>query len=135
LGRANDFSEWRGDHPAIPVANLISEITTLAAAGGKQFLVPNLPLLGDLPATNTLPQAESQCLELPDPDLPIASCTPSSTSFKGNWIALDGRVTLYQSIIANPSEYGLTNVTDSRSPTANLSGAGYLFWTPCIPQP
>jgi len=61
-GGANDFLNGGVTNPAVPVANLISEISTLAAAGGKQFLVPNLPLLGDLPATNTLPQANRDAL-------------------------------------------------------------------------
>src|SRR5271166_6446061 len=53
-GGANDFLHGGQTNPVIPVDNLISEITTLAAAGGKQFLVPNLPLLGDLPAIYAL---------------------------------------------------------------------------------
>ncbi len=45
-GGANDFLNGGVKDPTIPVNNLVSEITTLAAVGGKQFLVPNLPLLG-----------------------------------------------------------------------------------------
>ena len=53
-GGANDFLNAGVTDPTIPLNNLASEITTLAAAGGKLFMVPNLPLLGDIPATNTL---------------------------------------------------------------------------------
>src|SRR3954453_14055346 len=44
-GGANDFLNAGQTNPLVPVANLVSEITTLAGAGGKLFMVPNLPLL------------------------------------------------------------------------------------------
>ena len=34
---------------SIPVANIKTALTQLAQAGGKQFVVPNLPLLGNTP--------------------------------------------------------------------------------------
>jgi len=54
-GGANDFLNGGITNPAVPVANLVNEITTLAAAGGKLFMVPNLPLLWELGASNTSP--------------------------------------------------------------------------------
>ena len=49
-GGANDFLNAGVIDPTIPLNNLAQEITTLANAGGKLFMVPNLPLLGDTPA-------------------------------------------------------------------------------------
>ena len=49
-GGANDFLNAGVVDPTTVVNNLASEITTLANAGGKLFMVPNLPLLGDTPA-------------------------------------------------------------------------------------
>ena len=129
-GGANDFLNGGVTNPAVPVANLISEITTLAAAGGKQFLVPNLPLLGDLPATNTLPQANRDALNFLT--LTFDSMLHSQLN------QLQGKLgitmhqvdidSVFQNIIANPGAYGLTNVTDSAIADGNLSGQGYLFW-------
>ncbi len=129
-GGANDFLNGGVTNPAVPVANLISEITTLAAAGGKQFLVPNLPLLGDLPATNTLPQANRDALN-------FLTLTFDSMLYS-QLNQLQGKLgitmhqvdidSVFQNIIANPGAYGLTNVTDSAIADGNLSGQGYLFW-------
>ncbi len=129
-GGANDFLNGGVTNPAVPVANLISEITTLAAAGGKQFLVPNHPLLGDLPATNTLPQANRDALN-------FLTLTFDSMLYS-QLNQLQGKLgitihqvdidSVFQNIIANPGAYGLTNVTDSAIADGNLSGKGYLFW-------
>ena len=129
-GGANDFLNGGVTNPAVPVANLISEISTLAAAGGKQFLVPNLPLLGDLPATNTLPQANRDALN-------FLTLTFDSMLYS-QLNQLQGKLgitihqvdidSVFQNIIANPGAYGLTNVTDSAIADGNLSGQGYLFW-------
>jgi thermolabile hemolysin len=54
-GGANDFLNGGVTVPTMPLMNLATEISTLAAAGGKLFMVPNLPLLGELPATSTSP--------------------------------------------------------------------------------
>ena len=47
-GGANDFFYGQTD-PNVPVSNLKDDITTLANAGAKEFLVGNLPLLGETP--------------------------------------------------------------------------------------
>lgn len=47
---ANDYTRGGGQtNPAIPVGNLTSAIEALAAAGAQNFLVPNLPDLGQVP--------------------------------------------------------------------------------------
>jgi phospholipase/lecithinase/hemolysin len=129
-GGANDFLNGGVTNPAVPVANLISEITTLAAAGGKQFLVPNLPLLGDLPATNTLPQANRDALNSLTLwfDSRLYSQLNQLQGELGITIHQVDIDSIFQNIIANPGAYGLTNVTDSAIADGNLSGQGYLFW-------
>ncbi|MBV8128092.1 MAG: SGNH/GDSL hydrolase family protein [Planctomycetaceae bacterium] len=129
-GGANDFLNGGQTNPAVPVDNLISEITTLAAAGGKQFLVPNLPLLGDLPATNTLPPANRDALNYLTLsfDSMLYSQLNQLQGGLGITIHQVDIDSLFQNIIANPGAYGLTNVTDSAIADGNLSGQGYLFW-------
>ena len=43
FGGANDYLNGGQTNPAIPVANITNEITTLAGHGARYFLVPNLP--------------------------------------------------------------------------------------------
>jgi phospholipase/lecithinase/hemolysin len=129
-GGANDFLNAGVTDPSVPVAHLIGEITTLAAAGGKQFMVPNLPLLGDLPATNTLPQANRDALNY------LTLTFDGMLHFQLNQLQNDLGITIhqldvdsvFQNIIVNPSAYGLTNVTDSAIANGVYSGQGYLFW-------
>jgi len=54
---ANDFLYGGQIDPTVSVANVAAAITTLAGAGGSQFLVANLPMLGSIPATSGHPQA------------------------------------------------------------------------------
>lgn len=46
---ANDYLFANVTDPSGPVGNLTSAVTTLSAAGARNFLLPNLPDLGDLP--------------------------------------------------------------------------------------
>jgi phospholipase/lecithinase/hemolysin len=59
-GGANDFLNGQQTNPLVPAQNIADEITALAQAGAKQFLVANLPPLGDIPATNSLPPPTPQ---------------------------------------------------------------------------
>jgi phospholipase/lecithinase/hemolysin len=129
-GGANDFLNAGQTNPSIPIANLASEITTLANAGGKLFMVPNLPLLGDIPATNTFPQSERDALNF------LSSTFDTMLHSELNQLQQSLGVTIFQpdinslvqSAIANPGAYGFTNVTDSAIADGVLSGQGYLFW-------
>ena len=129
-GGANDFLNANVTDPTIPVANLASEISTLAAAGGKQFLVPNLPLLGELPATNTLPTAERLGLDglsLAFDGLLAARLTQLQSDLGVTIHQFDDQ-TIFANILASPAAYGFTNVTTSALGDGVLSADGYFFW-------
>ncbi len=129
-GGANDFLNAGVTDPTIPVANLASEISTLAAAGGKQFLVPNLPLLGELPATNTLPTAERLGLDglsLAFDGLLAARLTQLQSDLGVTIHQFDVQ-TIFANILASPGAYGFTNVTTSALGDGVLSADGYFFW-------
>jgi len=129
-GGANDFLNAGQTDPTVPVANLAAEITTLAAAGGKLFMVPNLPLLGDIPATNTMPQQVRDGLNL------LSSTFDTLLQNELNTLQQSLGITIYQpniealfeNVLANPAAYGFTNVTDSALADGVTSGQGYLFW-------
>jgi phospholipase/lecithinase/hemolysin len=127
-GGANDFLNAHQTNPLIPVSNLISEITTLAGAGGKLFMVPNLPLLGNLPATNTLPQAQRDGLNF------LSSTFDTALHTELNQLQQSLGITIFQpdvnalvqSAMADPAAYGFTNVTHSALADGVLSGCQRL---------
>src|SRR4051794_11452037 len=51
-GGGNDFFDGQ-TNPAVVVNNVASHVTALANAGARNILVPNLPLLGEVPDYNT----------------------------------------------------------------------------------
>lgn len=132
---ANDFLNGGVTDPTIPLANIAAEITTLAAAGGKLFLVPNLPLLGELPATNVAPDPVRQGLN----QLTLAFNSGLHDELNGLQSTLGVTIlqldvnAVFQQMIADPGAFGLTNVTDSAIADGVLSGQGYLFWDPVHP--
>lgn len=129
-GGANDFLNGGQTNPAVPVNNLATEITTLAAAGGKLFMVPNLPLLGDIPATNTLPQSQRDGLNalsvgfdmLLQNELNTLQQSLKITIYQPNIEAL------FENVMANPGAYGFTDVTDALLYSGDPTALGYLFW-------
>jgi phospholipase/lecithinase/hemolysin len=127
-GGANDFLNGGITNPAVPVANLVNEITTLAAAGGKLFMVPNLPLLGELPATNTSPASGAlNYLTLTFDSMLHTQLDQLQQQLGITIYQLDVN-SVFQNIMADPSAYGLTNVTDPAYLDPNYNGQGYLFW-------
>jgi phospholipase/lecithinase/hemolysin len=130
-GGANDFLNAGQTDPFIPAGNIAAEITALAQAGAKQFIVPNLPPLGALPITNTLPPAEIQGLNL---------LTQAFNSIlQGEAIQLEQTLGiqiqvldvygLTESVLSDPSKYGFTNTTtDPVQDNGGTNAQGYLFW-------
>jgi phospholipase/lecithinase/hemolysin len=129
-GGANDFLNGGIADPSVPLSNLASEITTLANAGGKLFIVPNLPLLGSLPATNTLPQAQRDALNM------LTTIFDNELHSELNQLGKTLGVTivqldiegLVQDATTDLPKYGFTNVTTSALGDGVISGDGYLFW-------
>jgi phospholipase/lecithinase/hemolysin len=135
-GGANDFLNGGQTNPMVPVSNIGTEIATLASAGGRQFMVANLPLLGEVPyALKYLTPAEQQGLNqltIGFNSLLQAEVTQLQQSL-GVQIHLLDIATLFQNVIANPSQYGFTNVTSDAIDDGVYSGQGYLFWDPIHP--
>ncbi len=127
-GGANDFLNGEVTNPSVPVANLVSEITTLAVAGGRQFLVPNLPLLGELPATNTSPASGALNYFTLTFDSMLHTQLDQLQQQLGITIHQIDVNSVFQNIMTDPGAYGLTNVTDPAYLDPNYNGQGYLFW-------
>jgi phospholipase/lecithinase/hemolysin len=130
-GGANDFLNAGQTNPFIPAENIAAEITTLAQAGAKQFIVPNLPPLGNLPITNTLPPAEIQGLNM--------LSQAFNTILQGEALQLEQTLGiriqvldvygLTESVLNDPSKFGFTNTTtDPVQDNGGTNADGYLFW-------
>jgi phospholipase/lecithinase/hemolysin len=140
-GGANDYLNGGQTNPAVPVTNILSQMTSLAAAGARQFLVPNLPDLGSLPGTSTGPFAGALNTLTAFHNGGLASGLSSfqaaNPTLKVH--ALDVN-TLFKNAIANPAQFGLTNVTQNFiSSQGQIPGVAplqigtgdpnnYLFW-------
>ncbi len=141
-GGANDFLNVGQTNPSVPVSNLAQEITAISQAGGKYFLVPNLPPLGEIPAIKSQgPAAEAAFNALSGQfDSQLAAKEQSLEATLGITIYPVDVSGAVQAILANPASFGFTDVTDQ----AKSGGVGtpgsvvpnpdqYLFWDPIHP--
>jgi phospholipase/lecithinase/hemolysin len=127
---ANDFFTGHAD-PAVSAANVAAALQPLARTGATNFLVLNLPALGDTPFGSTLPSAQRQALNA----LTAAFNSDLSGDLRqlqadapGITIHTVDTATLLQQVQARPSAYGFTNVTNAALLTGHAGDPGYLFW-------
>jgi phospholipase/lecithinase/hemolysin len=136
-GGTNDFGPHSTPDPAGTVANLSAEITELAQAGAKQFLVPNLMPLGEVPSIRRLgPQAEAKY------DALSAQFNTALSAAEYHLEAgLEVKIhpldvyRLAKQVLANPGQFGITDVTD-QAKSGDEGDPGlvvpnpdeYLFW-------
>jgi RNA polymerase sigma-70 factor (subfamily 1) len=129
-GGANDFFDGKTD-PTVPVANLKSAVTSLAGAGGRRFVVPDLPQLGLTPGALSILPAQRDALNgltrAFDADLKI-TMSQLQSSLPGVRIVVLDVDGILQQVRANPSQYGITNVVDSALANGVVTGQGYLIW-------
>jgi phospholipase/lecithinase/hemolysin len=126
---ANNLLIGNQSNPTVPAQDIANEITTLAGAGAKQFLLMNLPLLGEIPATSSLSSSQKEALNawsIAFNETLKAEAVSLSQSL-GVQIHVGDVQTLFQNVLANPAAYGFTNVT-SPAINSSLSGNGSLFW-------
>lgn len=93
--------------------NIATAITTLYNAGGRYFIVPNLPDLGKKPNYRTNPfwaGEASEIVNLYNPKL-AAEIANLRATLPGITIYAFDACTLLDTVIANPATYGFTNVT------------------------
>jgi phospholipase/lecithinase/hemolysin len=136
-GGTNDFGPHSTPDPSATVANLSAEITELARAGAKQFLVPNLMPLSEVPSIRKLgPAAESKFDAL-------SAQFNTQLAAAENQLAASLGVKIYQvdvsglvgQVLANPGKFGITDVTD-QAKSGDEGDPGvvvpnpdrYLFW-------
>jgi len=129
-GGANDVLFGSSPNPQTSAANIAEEITTLANAGAKQFLIPNLPPL------NLTPYALSSSTAV---QAGLAQFTVGFNYYLGLELPLLQQSlgvqihemdvnSLFYAVVADPGKYGFTNVTDELLLAPTNVTTGYLFW-------
>ena len=123
---ANDFVNGQ-TNVNVPVNNLSGDIGRLVAAGARQFLVINLPLLGNTPryngnATtrdqyNTRTQSFNTALATMLSG--VQTSNPALTVFQFDLAGL------FNQVLANPTDFGLANVTNSAAPGLQPGASSY----------
>lgn len=110
--------------------NQATDVERLIAAGATQLIVPNLPPLGAIPRLNTTPYSGpvTQLSVLYNDTLAsgLKTVRDSNTGKHLRIYPMDV-FGLFNNIIAKPSAYGLTDVTDS-SQLHTVNPDTYLFW-------
>lgn len=119
--------------------NIATAVTSLYNAGGRTFLVPNLPPLGDKPSYDGDQVAKVKAnnfVQAYNPLLTTALGTLQATLPGIQVIPLDVYA-LFIDVLAQPGSYGLTNTTNAAwTPDGNPPNGGtivpnpdqYLFW-------
>jgi outer membrane lipase/esterase len=105
---------------------VVDQIQLLYNAGARQFLVPNLPALGLVPEySGPSTSAEANALAA-DFNAALASdldtLDASAPGIKDYRLDVAG---LFANLVANPSAYGLTNVTDPAAPGLTIGDTTY----------
>jgi phospholipase/lecithinase/hemolysin len=129
---ANDFVAGSTDY-TLAVNNVKYTVQTLAAAGAQHILVPNLP---DLALTPSYPGSSSAHDFTLGFNSLLASTLASLNSSLGAHIVGFDTYSLFNQVLANPSAFGFTNVSDACYTGSYIFGGGtecanpsdYLFW-------
>ena len=124
--------------PEIVVDNIETEVASLYGFGARNFLVLNLPDLGVIPEANNpnLSTSPEELTELSDTHNSLLDAR--AEELKDTLTGADVKVldvgSLFDEVIANPEEFGLTNVTDpfldplTFTPTVGANPDEYFFF-------
>lgn len=136
-GGANDYQTVADADPQAVVKDLETAVEDLYEIGARNFLIADLPDLGQTPrATSATAPVDSSTLT--DLTSQHNSLLASTVSDLDNSLADAELITLpvnqlFEEILANPKEYGLTNTSESFLDPDTLTPNGkasdeYLFW-------
>jgi phospholipase/lecithinase/hemolysin len=117
-GGANDYLGGGVIDPTIPVTNLENHITSLYSVGARNFFVPNLANLGQLPQTN--PNTDLTQRSIAHAALLQTSLQNLSNTLPNSKIIYFDAFSVISDITNNPSRYQITNVSEACLPTAPL---------------
>ncbi|MGL5195546.1 MAG: SGNH/GDSL hydrolase family protein [Chroococcales cyanobacterium] len=128
----NDYLGNQERNPNQPVSNVSEAIATLAAMGAQNFLVPNLPDLGNLPGTRNS-QSSVQLNELIRlHNQGLTESLEQLTSRLGSEVEIIPLNVneIYNRVLDNPADFGFGNVTEPCVEQGRMcqNPNEYLFW-------
>ncbi|NEP91117.1 MAG: SGNH/GDSL hydrolase family protein [Okeania sp. SIO2C2] len=127
---ANDYLGGSTQGVQSSVGNLSVAVNKLASIGARNFLLPNLPDLGLTPLAQSLPPELQQGLSLLSEGHNSGLAAASQILEQDpniNIISPDFR-TIFDNIIANPNDFGFTNVTDNFLASGAINPDDFLFF-------
>jgi phospholipase/lecithinase/hemolysin len=112
---------------SIPVTNLAEDIGRLIADGARNFLVPNLPLLGYTPRYNGSPATLATYNTRTEQFNAALSTMLDGLEANNPAVALHRFDTagLFNQALTNPAAFGFTNVTQSAAPGLQPGASSY----------
>ncbi len=113
------------------VTNLTTDVAALAKAGARSFVVPTLPNLGGTPSLNgSASTAQLGSLVTFAHNTALANAMGSLGQQLHVNVYLIDSAGLFSDIQANPSKYGVTNVTQACLTSAGVCSdpSSHLFW-------
>ena len=136
-GGSNDYL-GANSNPDDVIDNIEAEIESLHELGAREFLLVNLPDLGAIPEVNNPelafdPAALTQLTDTHN-TLLDSSAEELNDTLTGAKIEVLDVNALFDEIVANPDEFGITNVTESFldpttfTPTAGANPDKFLFY-------
>ncbi|HMO87060.1 MAG TPA: SGNH/GDSL hydrolase family protein [Lacipirellulaceae bacterium] len=132
---ANDLFDGQ-TNVHVPINNLAAAISSLVAAGARQVLVPNLPLLGQIPEYNRDGAASAAFDQFSlqyNAALAARVEQLAAANLQTTFYQLDVAA-IFTDAIARPAAWGLTNVTDPAAPGLT-SGALFYNRSRIVPNP
>ena len=123
---ANDLINGQ-TNVSVPVNNLSHDLSQLVAAGARKFFVFNLPLLGYTPRFNGSSATFTQYNNLSS-QFNTSLATMLNSLQTGNAALAIHQLdvaTLFSEAIADPAEFGLTNVTSPAAPGLESGTSSY----------
>ncbi|MDJ0555328.1 MAG: SGNH/GDSL hydrolase family protein [Microcoleaceae cyanobacterium MO_207.B10] len=127
---ANDYLGGNTQDVQSAIGNLSVAVNKLAAIGARNFMLPNIPDLGVTPLGLGLPPEQQQGLTLLTEAHNSALVAVSEILEQDpdiNIIDVDIK-DLVDNIIANPADFGLTNVTDNFLASGATNPDDFLFF-------
>ncbi|WP_254565721.1 SGNH/GDSL hydrolase family protein [Oscillatoria sp. HE19RPO] len=127
---SNDYLEAGVTDINIPVNNVVNAVTQLANDGARNFMVMNLPDLGKTPGVrNRGPQAQQFLSQLSNAHNAALAAAMANLDQNPNInIILVDVNGLVNDAIANPNQYGFTNVTDPALQSPGSDPNTFLYW-------
>ena len=131
FGGANDLIARLGGDATVSVpaavGALAGQIDNLYAAGGREFLTPNLPSLGLIPQFNAdaTAAAAADALTAQFNALYAAALNDLEATRPGLALHRVDVAGLFAAVAANPLAYGLDNVADPAAPGLSPGAANY----------